>query len=372
MTARFDDRIEYAIQNIWINTHSGKKEEALAGLREAANAGDGDAFYFLGRCYLGRSFVDPAVDMPADRKFAYECFDMSLSLESAVGMFGTMHLGEYTPSRDSFVQPPYHSKKEVWDAVKYMADNGQVFCQYLIANAYYYCNVADFLDITPENTGGKHNYARKQQEWAATAFKLYENCVAKGLRIALPNLIDLLSSGKNGIPVQREKARKYIHTGADMGIGAYERMVGNEYRDEGQIAKAVAMYESALAHGDNYAYYSLGKLYTFNGSLQLDLKKALGYLEKGYEAEPDYTGFCNLLGEIYFRGGQGIARDYYKAFSFLDKAYRSGSTWGADMLGACYLRGLGTKADPGMARNLFTLYPKRKLSIAGLRELDHV
>lgn len=369
MAAHFDDNVEFAIKNIWIDMRSGKKEEALAKLREAANIGDGDAFYFLGRCYLGRSFVDPSIGMPDDKKFAFECFDMSLSLESAVGMFGTMHLEGYTPACGSFVQPPYHTKKEIWDAVKNMADNGQVFCEYLIANAYYYCDVADFLDITPESIGGKQKYKRQIQEWAATAFRMYENCVAKGLGIAIPNLVDLLQSGKNGIPIQRERANKYIHIGADMGIGAYERIVGNEYRNNGQTAKAAAMYESALAHGDNYAYYCLGKLYTFHGAMPLNLKKALAYLETGHAMQPDDSGFCNLLGEIYFYGGQGIEKDFDKAFSLLRQAYRNGSTWGADMLGMCYLKGLGTAVDTKQAQKLFSLHPKRKLAAAGLREL---
>lgn len=103
--------------------------------------------------------------------------------------------------------------------------------------------------------------------------RLYEECVAAGLGIALPNLVDLLRTGRNGAPVQRQRAQNYIHLGADLGIGAYERIVGNEYRDEGKLAKAIEMYERALAHKDDYAYYCLGKLYTFNGAMPLDLKK---------------------------------------------------------------------------------------------------
>ena len=106
MATLFDERVEKAIQIIWFDTHSGRREEALAMLRDAANTGDGDAYYFLGRCYLGRSYVDPMVGMPEDKKFAYECFDMSLNLESAVGMFGTMHQDGYQPPRGSCVQPP--------------------------------------------------------------------------------------------------------------------------------------------------------------------------------------------------------------------------------------------------------------------------
>lgn len=64
MAAHFDERVEKAIQIIWFDRQADRRDEALALLREAANIGDGDAFYFLGRCYLGKSYVDPVMEMP--------------------------------------------------------------------------------------------------------------------------------------------------------------------------------------------------------------------------------------------------------------------------------------------------------------------
>lgn len=366
----FDERVEFAIQNIWINPHSGKREEALAALREAANMGDGDAFYFLGRCYLGKSFADPVLELPDDRKFAFECFDKSLELESAVGMFATMHIEGYEPSQGTFIHPPYKSKKEIWDKVYSMAMDGEIFCQFLVANAFFYCNVADFLDITPESMGGEKMYQRRVQEWAAAAVGLYEGCVKRGLGIAIPNLIDILTSGRHGIPIMKKRADKYKHIGADMGIGAYERMVGNEFRDEERFEEALDMYERAVSHGDSYAYFCLGKLFTFKGALGMDLKKAADYFEKGLAAHPNDTGLCNLLGEICFRGGQGLACDFPRAFFLLDNAYQNGSTWGSDMLGMCYLKGLGTNVDLEMAKWMFDLNPKKRFAVWGLEELE--
>lgn len=368
MTELFDERVETAIQLLWFDRNPSRREEALSMLRAAANLGDGDAYYFLGRCYLGKSYVDPVVGLPVDTSFAFECFRTSLTLESAIGMFGAMHQEGFEPPGGTIVHPPYHSKKEIWDAVSEYAAQGHIFCKYLIANAYYYSTAGEFLDITPTNTGAKQ-YKRYQYEWTASAMRLYEECVAAGLGIALPNLVDLLRTGRNGAPVQRQRAQNYIHLGADLGIGAYERIVGNEYRDEGRLAKAIEMYERALAHKDDYAYYCLGKLYTFNGAMPLDLKKALSYLEEGSARLPDDAGFCNLLGEIYFHGGQDVLPDYDQAFILLSKAYFKGSTWGADMLGTCYLNGLGTKTNLNMARKLFELHPKKPLAAGGLKRL---
>lgn len=366
----FDERVEFAIENIWINPHSGMREEALAKLREAANMGDGDAFYFLGRCYLGKSFADPVLGLPNDEKFAFECFDKSLELESAVGMFAVMHIDGYKPSQGTYIHPPYHSKKEIWDKVYGMAMDGEIFCRFLIANAYFYCDVADFLDITPQNSGGEKMYQRRIQEWAAAAVGLYESCVKDGLGIAIPNLIDILTTGRHGIPIMKKRADRYKHIGADMGIGAYERMVGNEYRDEKCFEEAAQMYERAILHGDSYAFFSMGKLFTYKGALGMNLKKASAYFEKGLMAYPDDAGLCNLLGEICFRGGQGLACDFPRAFSLLDNAYRNGSTWGSDMLGMCYLKGLGTDVDLEMARWMFELNPQKRFAVWGLDELE--
>ncbi len=368
MTVLFDKRVETAIQILWFDRDPARREEVLSLLRQAANMGDGDAYYFLGRCYLGKSYVDPVVELPIDTNFAFECFRTSLTLESAVGMLGAMFHDGFEPPDNTFVHPPYHSKREIWDVVSDMAAQGQIFCKYLIANAYYYSTVGDFLDITPTNIGNK-KYERCQYEWTASAMRLYEECVAAGLGIALPNLVDILRTGRHGAPVQRQRALNYIHIGADLGIGAYERIVGNEYRDAGKLSKAIELYERALSHKDDYAYYCLGKLYTFNGAMPLNLKKALAYLEEGYARLPDDAGFCNLLGEIYFRGGQDVLPDYDQAFLLLSKAYFKGSTWGSDMLGTCYLNGLGTKTNLNMAKKLFELQPKKPLAAGGLKRL---
>ena len=317
MTALFDERVENAIQILWFDRNPSRREEALSMLRAAANLGDGDAYYFLGRCYLGKSYVDPVMEFPLDQPFAFECLRTSLTLESAVGMFGAIHQEGFEPPGNTFVHPPYHTKKEIWDVVSEQAAQGHIFCKYLVANAYYYCTAGEFLDITPSQTGAKQ-------------YKRYQY---------------------------------------DLGIGAYERIVGNEYRDEGKLAKAIEMYERALAHKDDYAYYCLGKLYTFNGAMPLDLKKALSYLEEGYARLPDDAGFCNLLGEIYFHGGQEVLPDYEQAFILLSKAYFKGSTWGADMLGTCYLNGLGTNINLNMAQKLFDLHPRKPLSAGGLKRL---
>lgn len=215
ISAIFDRPVEEAIHHIWFRADPQKREDSLAMLRGAANMGDGDAYYFLGQCYMGKGYVDPAVGLPDDRRFAFECFDTSLSLESAVGMFGTMFVKGYEPPRGTFVHPPYHSKKELWDAVSEKAAKGHAFCKYLIANAYWSCKAADFLDIPTTDSG---QYERIRYEWMAAAAGLYKECAIDGLGIAVPVLIDLLTSGRYGAPIQRRTAEKFRRIGAAMGV----------------------------------------------------------------------------------------------------------------------------------------------------------
>lgn len=68
----YDDKIEFAIQNIWGHSSSGKEKEALKYLQEAAAKGDADACYFLGRCYLGKCFVPGKLKFKENFKLASE------------------------------------------------------------------------------------------------------------------------------------------------------------------------------------------------------------------------------------------------------------------------------------------------------------
>jgi TPR repeat protein len=143
-------------------------------------------------------------------------------------------------------------------------------------------------------------------------------------------------------------------------------MMGNRYTQSRDGRMALEMYTQAIDHKDFFSYYYIGSLYSYNGLLELDLDKALVYFKRGYEYFPNSYGFCNRLGEIYFRRD----KDYEKAFYYLDKAERLGNHWGADMLGTCYLYGFGTAIDLEKARSLFSLCPKKRLAVSGLEKLS--
>lgn len=61
--------------------------------------------------------------------------------------------------------------------------------------------------------------------------------------------------------------------------------------------------------------------------------------------------------------------DYEKAFQHLLAAHNAGNNWGGDMLGTCYLKGLGTPVNYQMAKGIFSYYPDKLLSAIGLGEI---
>lgn len=91
----FDSRVEEAIQQLWVDPWNGDGEHAKKLLEEAAEEGNGDAYYFLGRCYLGNEFIFPKFGFKEDYERGIAYFNKSIELGSAVGIFGAGTLGSY-------------------------------------------------------------------------------------------------------------------------------------------------------------------------------------------------------------------------------------------------------------------------------------
>lgn len=362
MGKQFDERVEYAINQLWVNPYEGDGAKAKAMLEEAANEGDGDACFFLGRCYLGECFISPLFGFEEDAKKGKEYFNKSIELGSAVGMFGTQRLAGFKPACGSFIHAPYNSSKEVWDAVVELADNGQVFCQYMLGNAFYYGDCIEMLQIPEEKVTPDliHNFQLE-------AAKLFEQCIAQGLSLGIGNLIDILSSGDFGVKKDEKRVKELIKRGAELHSPYYECEYANSLEDR-DFEKALQLYEDSIRHGGSNAYYYLGKIYSKGTKVKRDIHKAIDCFEKGIAADANWTGCTNLLGEIYFYGKDDVAPDYDKAFSLLVQANEE-NDWGASMLGHCYLKGLGTPVNYEAAFKLFNIYPAQELAAIGLGEM---
>ena len=363
MSSVFDERVEFAVQNLWVIPSVEKSREARRMLEEAANGGDGDACFFLARCYLGDCFVDPRFGFEEDEDKGGKWLEKGLERGSAVTMFGAMRLAGFKPAKGTFVYPPYGSLKEIWDEVWRKAQAGQVFCKYMIANAYYFGDVIEFMGMNSDAVTLKDVV-----EFQTRAVSLYEGIISTGSVLGISNLINIITSGDFGLPKNEKRAKELRHIGASRGVAMYERMEGRDLEEAGRIQEAAEMYERAMEHNDADACYRLGRLYSYDGKLPLNLRKAIECFSRGIELSEDVRGCANRLGEIYFYGGQDLEPDYAKAVGLFLRV-RADNSWSADMLGTCYLKGWGIQQDYGAARKEFEVKPSSCLCALGLGEI---
>ncbi|MDD6208764.1 MAG: tetratricopeptide repeat protein [Clostridiales bacterium] len=364
----YDDRVEFAVRYLWLEPHAGKAKEAVQKLEEAVKDGDGDACFFLGRCYCGPCFVMADCGVEEDEVKARGYFNMSLERGSAVGMFGTRRLGGFHPKDGTYIHEPFHSDAEIWDAVNQIAQQGEPFALYLIGNAYYYGDVVDFFGIDWDSMSDEQQYHSLHQ-WRLDAIPILERAVDSGMNFAVGNLIDIISSGDFGIPKDEKKEQQLIEKGAELGHAFYEYRLGKQYEEKKDFQNAELLYERSSRHGEESGSFALGRLYTFGGPMPQDLNKAKHYFELSLKQDPEMIGGHNRLGEIYFYGGDGINQDYDKAFMHFEKASELENDWASDMLGTCYLKGLGTSVDYAKALEKLQVYPDEKLSAIGLGEI---
>lgn len=367
MEKGFDSRVEKAVDILWLHMQFDRGLEARKLLEEAAEEGDADACFFLARCYAGSCFVNASFCLEEDDVLSEEYLNKSIENGSAVGMFGGKRFGGFRPRCGSFVHEPYQSAKEVWNEVEQLAEGGELFCQILLANAYYYGDPAYFFGVNVQRIS-RNEWEGKLHEWTLKAIPIYENLIAHGVMMGLVNYIDIMRSGDNGIPKNEEKARQLEQIGADHNMTWCQIKVGR-YLEGTDPNKAEEYYNRALQLHDMDACYYLGKLYSFNGKQKQDLQKAKYYFEMGLEANPDSIGCNNCLGELYFYGGDGIAVDYDKAVKYFLKASEMDNHWACDMLGTCYLKGLGTEVDYAKAKKEFQRFQPEALSAIGLGEI---
>lgn len=367
MKKKFDSRVERAVDILWLHMQFDKGLEARQLLEEAAKEGDADAYFFLARCYAGSCFVNSSFGLEDNDTLWEEYLNKSIEGGSAVGMFGAKRFGGFQPRCGSYIQKPYQSAKEVWDEVEQLAEAGELFCQILLANAYYYGDLAYFFGIDVQRIS-QNEWEGKLHEWTLKAIPIYENLIAHGVMMGLVNYIDIVRSGDNGIPKDEKKAQQLEQIGADHDMSWYQIKVGQNL-EKTNLDKAEEYYNRALRLQDMDACYYLGKLYSFNGKRKRDLQKAKYYFEMGLEADPESTGCNNCLGEIYFYGGDGIEADYHKAVAHFLEASKQDNHWACNMLGTCYLKGLGTEVDYGKAKKEFERFKPDTLSAIGLGEI---
>lgn len=138
----FSDEVERALTYIYYDLRAGKGAEGLMLLQRASDAGDGDASCILARCYCGNQYVWSGHDFPEDDDRAVMLIHRAVEQGSGIGVLVALRTGELTPSLEK--KMPFSSLQEAFDSVLEKAQRGDAFCQYTVANSYFWW---DFLRI---------------------------------------------------------------------------------------------------------------------------------------------------------------------------------------------------------------------------------
>ena len=351
MGSCFSGAVEQALRYIYYDLRAGKGAEGLGILEEASAAGDGDASCILARCYCGSQYVWSGHDFPEDDDKAVALIHRAVEQGSGIGVLVALRTGELTPSLEK--KMPFENLQEAFDSVLEKAESGDAFCQYTVANSYFWW---DFLRIQGKgrdsfsNEGEYKEYLRqnisKCEDWFWKAFR-------GGMYFAANNLNRYYGQGDEDIIAPRpELARDLFKTGAEIGYPIHQWFYAEALEKEGRFEEALYWYKLAAEGGQLECWYCVGSAYENGRGVEKDLAYAAACYEKGLAQKKDTgkkVGCANCLGSLYYEG-TGVEKDYARAFRLLTYGYEHNTKFGVCYLGKCYFRGLGTVQDYVKAR----------------------
>lgn len=117
---------------------------------------------------------------------------------------------------------------------------------------------------------------------------------------------------------------------------------GRAAYDRGEDAKALPLLLPAAEAGDRAAQFMVGRIYTRNGGVPVDVQRSIHWYERAV-AQGAYQA-ANNLGIIY-RFGEGVPVDMAKAAAYFRIAADGGMANGCYMLGVHLEQGQGVEKD---------------------------
>ncbi len=346
MAHSLSSEVRQALQDIYYNERTGRGKEAFALLEKASAAGDGDASCVLARCYCGRQYVWAGHHFPEDDDRAIELLHKSVVQGSALGVLVALRSDELPPSLEK--EMPFADLQEAFDAAVELAETGDAFCQYVVANSYFWW---DFVRIQNKGKDAFPNQAAYKaylKENISKCEELFWKSFRGGMYFAANNLNRYYTQGDEDLIAPRpEKARDLWKTGAEYGHPIHQAIYAEELEKAGRAEDALHWFRLAAEGGHPGAWSDVGRCYLNGIGTPKDEAFAAQCFEK--DAATGNINGCNYLGRAYFNGA-GVPQDYVKAFQLLFSAYKKGSTWGVYYLGKCCFDGLGAPQDYAQAR----------------------
>jgi len=348
----FSDVVDRALENIYYSYDVEKAAQSFDELKEAADAGDGDASYIFSRCMSGPQYSWAFHPFPEDDDAVEHYVRLSIRQGSAMGVLGSMRCGMLTPEMEEVM--PFHSLKEAWDAVRAKADAGCLFCQNMIGNTYFWLDIIRIEEKSRNDFRNQNEWIDYLRESTLACIPWFEKAMEGGMGFAVRNLYNLYQNGEEGlIAPQPEKAAAVEKRAVELGYLDWMESYGKALlKKEGRQMEGYRLCKEAAEKGQLTAWFSVGLSHEEGKFMVKDVPLAMSYYQKGLTA-PKPIGCANKAAQLYFLGKDGILQDYARAVQLFERAHSLNSTWGNDMLGTCYLFGYGCQKDPVRARQLF-------------------
>ncbi len=347
----FSDAVEQALDLIYYHIQAGSGAEGFKLLSEAAKAGDGDAEYFLSRCFSGSSYVWRYHGFPEDDDTVSELIHRAIAHGSAAAVLGAMRCGELTPSAKKTM--PFSSLKEAWEVVYKKAEGGEPFCQYMIGNTYFWGDTLEIDGFDPDQYPSQEAVARHLRDEFLKALPWFERAFDTGLDLAGNNINNYYRDGREslGLPAQPDKIADTLRRGAEHGYPNWMTDYGSKLlEDPNRQAEGLEWAKRAAEKGQLDAWIDIGDAYANGKSVPVDMPYALQCYEKVL-ARQDYPyGFMRVGKLCYF--GNGVPQDYARAVQCFERSRALGNDWANAYLAVCYLCGYGCQRDPARAKSL--------------------
>lgn len=343
----FSDVVDKAIEGLYYCYDSGRAKEAADELFLAAKEGDGDACYFLSRCFSGVCYSWEYHPFEENEAAAYAMLHQGISLGSAAAVLGALRMDMLTPELREIM--PFESIKEAWNVIYEKAENGCLFCQYMIGNTYYFLDVIEIEDRKESEFESRAAWDDWRREQMEKSIPWFEKAFSGGMGLAGRNYRNYYGEGRgNLIPPVYEKKMEVLRQGAKLGYPDWMYALAFElYYKLDKAEEALPWALEAAQAGHLFGWHIVGDIYWDGKVVERNMAYALECFEKtaGYGNDP-YA--CRRAGDMYFRG-LGTDRDYARAVQYLAK---KDEPYDDDKLGLCYLLGYGCEQDVVRGRML--------------------
>ncbi len=347
MATYFNEIVDKAIEDLYYCYDNDRAKAAADALFLAAKDGDRDACYFLSRCFSGNCYSWEYHPFEENEAAAYAMLHQAISKGSAAAVLGAIRMDMLTPELREIM--PFLTIKDAWEVIYKKAEEGCLFCQYMIGNTYYFLDVIEIEDRKEsefESPEAWNNWLRQQMEQSIPWF---ERAFSGGMGLAGRNYRNYYGEGRGDlIPPDYEKKLEVLRQGAELGYPEWMYALAFElYYKQDRAEEALPWALQAAQAGHLFGWHIVGDIYWDGKVIERNLSYALECFEKTARYGNDPYA-CRQAGEMYFRG-LGAAQDYARAVRYLEQ---KNDSYDDDMLGICYLLGYGCPQDVARGRML--------------------